>query len=396
MTKPRARLPVDDVDASGAVDLATSRLGAVHHPARRGQRAHRRRRHALQAPHAREAVRPRRGVRVRARPLAERRACWTFSRYGVCHRDLDRDRDPDAPECWFPIPRHLPRALSLSSANSARPSESPRDAETLRTRRRRRRRARGPLRSGEASSSSEARRTQHEAGAPSASSLLAAAADLRRLTADPHMASTRRVYPSRRARLHLHTLRDVRRPRRRPPRVRSRHPERRRRRRPERPARARPPRTRDEGGGEGVGIGSESESTRESDVSTCAPGVATRRTRSTWCARRVARTSPCGRTAHVPRGSPGVRGRRPIGTVESAPFNSAPSFGTPTGIATWDDLANHAERAGRVVGRDARRAARFKMEEAAARGESSSAGVACAAWVPPGGWTAAHATPRRG
>ena len=224
MTKPRARLPGDDADASGAVDPATSRLGAVHHPPRA----------EANAPTAADGT-PLCKLHMRGKPcvrgvacefahvpLAERRACWTFSRYGVCHRDLDRDRDPDAPECWFPHPRHLPRVrVSPSSANSARPSESPRDAET----------SAGPDAVVDAARADLSRsgecvllvrgpdEHEHEAGAPRPP--LASRRSRGSATIDRGPAHARehasRVPPRGRARLHLHTLRDVRRPRRRPP-----------------------------------------------------------------------------------------------------------------------------------------------------------------------------------
>ena len=39
-------------------------------------------------------------------PPSLRPPCWTFERYGVCPRDVLREKDPDATPCWFP---HTPR-----------------------------------------------------------------------------------------------------------------------------------------------------------------------------------------------------------------------------------------------------------------------------------------------
>ena len=35
-------------------------------------------------------------------PPSLRPPCWTFARYGVCPRDIAREKDPEATPCWFP------------------------------------------------------------------------------------------------------------------------------------------------------------------------------------------------------------------------------------------------------------------------------------------------------
>jgi hypothetical protein len=35
-------------------------------------------------------------------PPSLRQPCWTFARYGVCPRDVAREKDPEATPCWFP------------------------------------------------------------------------------------------------------------------------------------------------------------------------------------------------------------------------------------------------------------------------------------------------------
>lgn len=37
-------------------------------------------------------------------PPSLRPPCWTFARYGVCPRDVAREKDPEATPCWFPHP----------------------------------------------------------------------------------------------------------------------------------------------------------------------------------------------------------------------------------------------------------------------------------------------------
>ena len=405
MTKPRARLPGDDVDASGAVDPATSRLGAVHHPPRA----------EANAPTAADGT-PLCKLHMRGKPcvrgvacefahvpLAERRACWTFSRYGVCHRDLDRDRDPDAPECWFPHPPAPPArarlAIQCELGASERVASRCRDLI-------------GPDAVVDAARADLSRsgecvllvrgpdEHEHEAGAPSASSRSrAAAADLRRLTADPHMlASTRRVYPLEGGhastsipyetfdalvdalRAYVPATLNA---------VAAAVPSGRAR------ARARCfPKSATRAVAKALESGSESESTREERrFDMCAGSgdathaldvvcVAGRAYVSVWAYGDVPERKPSlGRSATSSDSAPS----------ESAPFNSAPfDSAPPTGIATWDDLVNHAERV-KTRRRSRRAACRafFKMEEAAARGGIVvGAGWRCVdVGASPGGWT---------
>ena len=48
-------------------------------------------------------------------PPSLRQPCWTFARYGVCPRDVAREKDPEATPCWFP---HIP-------ASAASPEKRP-------------------------------------------------------------------------------------------------------------------------------------------------------------------------------------------------------------------------------------------------------------------------------
>ena len=51
-------------------------------------------------------------------PPSLRPPCWTFERYGVCPRDVLREKDPDATPCWFP---HTPR----EAFDSQKPEKQP-------------------------------------------------------------------------------------------------------------------------------------------------------------------------------------------------------------------------------------------------------------------------------
>ena len=51
-------------------------------------------------------------------PPSLRPPCWTFERYGVCPRDVLREKDPEATPCWFP---HTPR----EAFDSQKPEKQP-------------------------------------------------------------------------------------------------------------------------------------------------------------------------------------------------------------------------------------------------------------------------------
>ena len=430
MTKPRARLPGDDVDASGAVDPATSRLGAVHHPPRA----------EANAPTAADGTTPLCKLHMRGKPcvrgaacefahvpLAERRACWTFARYGVCHRDLERDRDPDAPECWFPHPPAPPARARLAIQCELGASErvASRCRDLL-----------GPdavvdaaradlSRSGECvllvrgpDEHEHEREREAEAGAPGASSR-ATAADLRRLTADPHMlASTRRVYPLEGGhasttipydtfdalvdalRAYVPATLNV---------AAAAVPGGRAR------ARARCfPKSATEAVAKALGSES-NEGRRRFDM--CAGGgdathaldvvcVAGRAYVSVWAYGDVPERMTSLDEARGAANSPSAPSTSPADSAppisappdSALPVDSAPPVvsaphvvsAPPPGVATWDDLVNHAERV--KTHRRTRRAlcrAFFKMEEAASRGGVDvGAGWRCVdVGASPGGWT---------
>ena len=117
MTKPRAMLAGDDPDA----DPTISCLAAIRAPPREAETA----------PRTADGERLlckkfcRRGADGAAAcarpdcpdahvPIAERQACWTFERYGVCKFEEARERDPAAPQCWFPHPTPPPATHHLA------------------------------------------------------------------------------------------------------------------------------------------------------------------------------------------------------------------------------------------------------------------------------------------
>ena len=51
-------------------------------------------------------------------PPSLRPPCWTFERYGVCPRDVLREKDPEATPCWFP---HTPREAFASEKPEKQP-----------------------------------------------------------------------------------------------------------------------------------------------------------------------------------------------------------------------------------------------------------------------------------
>ena len=150
----------------------------------------------------------------------------------------------------------------------------------------------------------------------------------------------------------------------------------------------------DEGGGEGVGI--------RVGIGIDARRATFRHVRREW--RRDARARRGVRGGSRVRLRVGVRrrvprGNRPSGVRRRRPTRHRPnrhrstrhrSTRHPTGIATWDDLVNHAERV-KTRRRSRRAACRafFKMEEAAARGGIVvGAGWRCVdVGASPGGWT---------
>ena len=117
MTKPRAMLAGDDPDA----DPTISCLAAIRAPPREAETAPRTAdgERLLCKKFCRGGAD---GAAACARPdcpdahvpIAERQVCWTFERYGVCKFEEARERDPAAPQCWFPHPTPPPATHHLA------------------------------------------------------------------------------------------------------------------------------------------------------------------------------------------------------------------------------------------------------------------------------------------
>ena len=150
MTKPRAMLAGDDPDA----DPTISCLAAIRAPPREAETAPRTAdgERLLCKKFCRGGAD---GAAACARPdcpdahvpIAERQACWTFERYGVCKFEEARERDPAAPQCWFPHPTPPPATHHLALQVEVGMSDRvvSRCRELLGDDVRRRRRASGPL-----------------------------------------------------------------------------------------------------------------------------------------------------------------------------------------------------------------------------------------------------------